>query len=202
MASLKRNIKRIICIILLVVFSPFILLYLLIKTVTKRARKRTWKKKGLSGKQLLLASTMEDIDKMENFELMDYFKYLFFYDGYNTKSLSNSGKSAQYLLSRNGEEYLLRFSIVKNHKDQKVISELMDEKQARNIEKAIFITNREIDKSIKNDYFEKMIRILDRTELETFATRVVEKIKSNTSNIDMDGKNMSEMLDIMYPNRI
>ena len=202
MSNISRNIKRVFCIVLLVIFSPFILLYLLIRGITKSMRKKTWKKKGLSGKQIVVSSTIDDVEKMEDFELLDYFKFLFFFDGYNTKLLSNKNKSAQYLLTRGGEQYLLRFSIGKKHNDQKTINELILEKQSRKIEKAIFITNRDVDKSIKNHYFGKMVKILDRSELKKFSERIVEKVKVSTVDNHIEGKNISEMLDIMYPNRI
>ena len=202
MSKFKRNIKRVFCIILLVIFSPAILLYLIIRGITKSMRKRTWKKKGLSGKQLVLATDINIIDKMEDFEAFDYFKYLFFFDGYSVKNLTTNKKHAQFLLLKNGEEILLKYIIYKGKMSLSDIKSLKLQKENKGYKKALFICNMCVTDMIKEEYFKENIKILDRSELITFYERVKRNLKINTSTQEVSGKTMKQMLDEMYPNSI
>lgn len=202
MGKVKKNVKRIFCIILLVIFLPIILVYLLVKKITYNARLKQWKKKGLSGKDLVLLTDIDYIDKMQDFEAKDFFKYLFFFDGFNVKNLKSKKNNPQFFITKNNEEYLVLFSNNKNKSYKSELNILVDYKNGNNYSKALYVTNKTIDTMIKESYIAKSVKILDREELTGYLTKVQTQIKQSSSYTSIETKSISEQLDEMYPNRI
>lgn len=202
MGKVKRNIKRIICLILLLVFSPIILIYLIVKSITKSARKRVWKKSGISSRQLILGTDITIIDKMEDFEADDYFKYLFFYDGFNSKLLKGKRKP-NFLLFKNNETYSLKYNIDKNQSLKQDIKILSEYSKKNNIKHSFYVTNRSIDNKIYDEYISQGIKIVDREDLITLYTRTIARLKmDNVHSDNLSTKPILEQLDDMYPSRI
>ena len=202
MSKAKRTLKRIFCIILLVIFSPFLFVYWIVKSITNKARKKMWKSNGLSGSKLVLLTDIDYLEKMSNFEADDYFKYLFFYDGYDVKMLINKKNKPQMILTRNNENFLLKYQLNQTKSTRTEVERLKQEKKTKKIDKAIYITTKHVDGSIKAEYFSQNIKILDRDEFINFYSRVQKNIKNNISSTQLSDKTMTEQLHEMYPNHI
>ena len=110
MSKARKTAKKIFCVILLIVFSPFVLLYFLVRFFSKRARFNTYQKNKPSGRVLILSTNFDDIFKMEDFELADLFKYLYFYQGYMVKKFEGQGFATCLKLKKQGKEFLLEYS--------------------------------------------------------------------------------------------
>lgn len=199
MGKVKRNIKRVICLILLLVFSPFILIYLLIKNITKASRKRLWKKSGISSRQLILGTDISIIDKMEDFEADDYFKYLFFYEGFMSKLLKKS--IPNFLLTKNNEKYTLKYNLDKKQSIKKDIQNLYSYNQKNNIKHGFYVTNKSINNEEYSSYLKNGIKVIDRESLIELYTSISDKLKLDNSSVDTT-KTIIEQLNDMYPSRI
>lgn len=202
MNKVKRSIKRIICLILLIVFSPVILLYLLISSIVKCARKKQWKKNGLTGMNLVLMTDIDFIDKMQDFEAYDFFKYLFFFDGFNVKYLKTRKSYPQFYITKNTEEYLVMYNVQSSSSIKNDLTKLEEYKTNNDIKRAIYVTNKSIKADKKQEYLLKSIKIIDRNELIEYITKVQNKLKESTPTAININKSINEQIDEMYPNRI
>lgn len=202
MNKVKRSIKRIICLILLIVFSPVILLYLLISSIVKYARKKQWKKNGLTGMNLVLMTDIDFIDKMQDFEAYDFFKYLFFFDGFNVKYLKTRKSYPQFYITKNTEEYLVMYNLQSSSSIKNDLTKLEEYKNNNNIKRAIYVTNKSIKADKKQEYLLKSIKIIDRNELIEYISKVQNKLKESTPTAININKSINEQIDEMYPNRI
>lgn len=202
MNKVKRSIKRIICLILLIVFSPVILLYLLISSIVKYARKKQWKKNGLTGMNLALMTDIDFIDKMQDFEAYDFFKYLFFFDGFNVKYLKTRKSYPQFYITKNTEEYLVMYNVQSSSSIKNDLTKLEEYKTNNDIKRAIYVTNKSIKADKKQEYLLKSIKIIDRNELIEYISKVQNKLKESTPTAININKSINEQIDEMYPNRI
>jgi len=202
MGKIKRNIKRIFCIILLIVFSPIILIYLMVKGITKATRKRVWKKAGLNSRQLVLGTDITIIDKMEDFEADDYFKYLFFYDGFNAKKIYGKNRP-NFILNKNNQLYTMKYNISKTQTIRQDVKILYGYNQKKQIQHGFYVTNKPVENSLYNEAMKLGIKIVDRDDLISLYTKTIARLKDGDNiSQNYDAKPLSEQIDEMYPNRI
>lgn len=202
MSRAKNIIKKIFFIVMFIIFSPIILIYYIAKKIAYNSRKKMWKKNGLTGRKLIIATDIDVIDNMEDFEAEDYFKYLFFYQGYTVKSNKKAKKCSQFLINKNNTDSLLKYAIYKKNINKNDLECLNSEKIIKDNNTAIFVTNLDVLSEIHEEYKKLNIEIIDRPRLIGLYNSTIEKLELNNISTNVSDKPINELLDEMYPNSI
>ena len=107
--------------ILIVILSPVILVWWIVRVFTKRTR-------------------VEDLSKMEDFELSDFFKYLYFYQGFNVKDVSMNKNEVNMRLSKGEISAVLKYNTLKHISHLKNIDIIIESMKKNNIPNGVYIT--------------------------------------------------------------
>ena len=201
MAKKKNAFKRILFIILFVVLLPVVLVALIVRAVSKKARHNLYLKNSVSGRKLIMSTNLDMLEKMETFEIDDFFKYLFFYQGFSTKKID--GLKNCLMLEKNERLFLMMYETRKNASHEKNVSLLFDEKTKKNIETGIYVTNAFIGDQFRQQSKNQNIDIIDNPSLEVLVGNVKRDLQLGIGSFGNDSdKSVDELLSEMYPNNI
>ncbi|MBQ9790090.1 MAG: hypothetical protein IJW24_00660 [Clostridia bacterium] len=186
---------------LFVVLLPIILVLLIIKAISKKSRQKLYFKNKISGRKLVMTTTVDTLDKMEDFELGDFFKYLFFYQGFSTKKLDTIKNCL--VLEKNNRLFLMMHSKSKQSKHEKLVSKLAEAMAQNNIQTGIYVTSANIGEQFKIQQKTNGIDIIDRPALALLIQNVSKELQNGSFVFDQDSdKPVDELLEKMYPNSI
>jgi len=192
--------KRLIFFILFIVLLPIIILYSIIKFIVKKVKKAKWERAGKRGKLLLLQSDISNIDIMEGYEFEEYLKTLFFYVGY---SVTGTAQSKDYgadliLTSDKGEKIIVQAKRYSKKVGVKSVQEAYGAIKHYNATDAIVVTNSHFSNEAEILAKENNIRLIDREELIEIYTYVKNKLKIETKESELVGKE-DKSLEDKYP---
>lgn len=183
----KNNAKRgfliflkVICWIFVIVLSPIILLYFIIRGIVKLSKKRKWEKEGKHGKMLLLSSDISDIDLMEGYVFEEYLKTLLFYDGYEVQ-LTNKSRDygADLIISKDGTRIAVQAKRYNKPVGVKCVQEVLAALSHYKCDEAMVITSSKFTEPCEQLAKENGVRLMDRDELIDLYKKVNQKLKIN-----------------------
>ncbi len=190
--------KRIVFILLFIFLLPIMLIGLILKPLIKKKRKNI-KKIGLQGKELLLKSTIEDVDKMSNFELEYFLKKLFFYDGYSVSEIDYKIDNL-FFVNRYNNDYVVVFKKVKKELKSKQLIKLLKVIYKQKNHQAIIVTNGNVSQTLKDSLSSK-IMLKDRLDLIEMMSMVKTKLELTTKQEELVDKFDRNIQD-KFPNMI
>ena len=203
MSKSKKTIKRFMFILLFVIFLPVVLIYIIVKSIAKKSRYNTWRKSGLTGRRLVLSAGINELDNLEDFELKEYIKYLFFYDGYLVKDTPISKNGAHFFLNNGNDKALLKIANLSKKSLKMQLEYLNFEKTKHGINYGVIVTTKEVDSSIIEISKASNVQFIPRSLLSQMITRVQKRLKLDEGYVTTQGDiSISELIDEMYPNKI
>lgn len=182
---------RLFKIILLIILSPAILLFNIIRWIVKSAKKRKWEKEGKRGIILLLSSTIDNIDIMEGYEFENYLKTLFFYAGFGAEVTQ---KSKDYgadiiLTDENHEKIVVQAKRYNKTVGVKSVQEVIGAKNHYKASEGMVVTNSTFSFEAETLARENNIRLVDRKELIEMAKRVQDLLQIKAKESTLVGDN-------------
>ena len=194
----KSFFRRIVFILLFIFLLPVMLIGYFIKLLFKNNDKKVIKR-SLQGKELLLNSTIEDVDKMSNLELEYYFKKLFFYDGYYILEIDYK-KDNLFFVSRYNIDYVVVFKKVNKELSSRNLIKLLKIIYSQKNSQAIIVTNGMVSQTLKDNLSSKII-VKDRNDLIEMISLVKTKLELTTKKEDLIDKFDKSILD-KFPHMI
>lgn len=200
----KNNIlKRIFFIVLFVVLLPVVLIVLLFRAISLKIRYNLYKKNRLSGRVLIMSTSIDDLEHMLDFELIDFFKYFNFYRGYHTSETQVSGRAYNLKLNIGTNLFLMKYAVSKkvNHKTN--LKRLSNSMEQMKIHNGIYITTQPISVDLVQLASARAIEVIDKSQLELKLAEVRNRIEKDAriNGYDIE-RPLHELIDEMYPNRI
>lgn len=175
-------VRRIISIILFIVLLPLILLYLLVRAITKRARYNLWKKEEINGKMLILSSDITKIDIMEGYEFENYLKTLFFYAGFDVEVTQKSRDyGADLILKRGSDTVVVQAKRYNKAVGIKAVQEILASAPHYMATEAWVITNSYFTDQAELLAKENRVRLIDREELIEMSKEICRKLSIDNS---------------------
>ena len=151
----------------------------------------------------MLSAGINELDNLEDFELKEYIKYLFFYDGYLVKDTPISKNGAHFLLNNGNDKALLKIANLSKKSLKMQLEYLNLEKTKHGINYGVIVTTKEVDSSIIEISKASNVQFIPRSLLSQMITRVQERLKLDEGYVTTQGdKSISELVDEMYPNKI
>ena len=192
--SAKRTLKRILFVILFILFIPLLILEGILFLIRKAAKKRKWKKQELDGHKLLMSSSITDIDLMDGYMFEDYLKVLLFYLGYKVIPTNKSHDFGADLIVKNSEDQTIVIQAKRYNKPvgPKAVQEVMTCKKHYKADEAWVISNNKYTNEAETLAKENQVRLIDRNELIEMYSEA-NKILENQSN---DGKLLYQKTDL------
>lgn len=177
--------------LLIIVFSPVILLFLIIKHMVKRSKFKKWEREGQRGKLLLLSSDISQIDIMEGYEFENYLKTLFFYDGYIT-SLTTKSKDygADIIMTdeQTKQKVVVQAKRYNKTVGAKAVQEIVGAIKHYQADYAMVVTNSHFSYQAETLAKENGVRLVDREELIEIYKRVKKKLQLSTTESELVNK--------------
>jgi len=177
----KKVALDILRIFLIIVLSPLLLLYIIIKTISRAVKKSKWEKEGKRGKVLLMKSSISDIDIMEGYEFEDFLKTLFFYAGFKAET---TPKSKDYgadliLTDESGEKIVVQAKRYNKTVGVKSVQEALAALSHYGAVEAYVVTNSHFSFEAETLAKDNKIRLIDREELIEMQKRVQKELEIN-----------------------
>jgi len=205
--KVKKNIilkilKKVVFIALFIVLLPFLLIFSIIKAFLKHKKQKKWEKTGLKGKALILKTSISDVDKMEHYELENYLKTLFFYDGYKVIEYDYK-KDDVFFANRYNNDYVILFKRTKKffkYKDFVLAKKRINKLNNGGNNFIIIVTNGVACETVKNSLSNNQ-SLVDRSVLTEMILTVQAKLGLVTKSEDLVDKFDLDIND-KFPNYI
>lgn len=183
----KNLLKKIICILLFIIFFPMIIITFLIKGIIKANQKAKWKKSGDIGKKLLINNDITKVDLMEGYEFEEYLRALFFYAGYDAKVTQKSKDfGADLILEKNDQVIVVQAKRYNKSVGAKSVQEIFSAKEHYKATDASVVTNSYFSPQAEQLAKELGVRLIDRDELIEMVKSVTEIIGEVEIDTDTD----------------
>ena len=194
--------KRCLFVLLLIISSPFLLVYFIIKKLSHSIKYKSWKNSGASSRELLFTVDANSILSLEDYEADEFVKSLFFYCGYKVKKLSNKINNSEYVITKDGLTYYLKNAFFESKTLNNVLNRINLKREDLKIQYAIVLSNKHIEPSQKDALRSEHIQILSIEDLKpliVIAQKEIRQIPDIGENI---GLSIDEAIDKMYPYKI
>lgn len=202
MNKFVKILKRCMFILLFIISFPFLLIYYVIKKLSHIIKYKSWKNNGTTARELLFTVDTNNMLSLEDYELDEYIKYLFFYCGYKVKKLSNKTNNTEYVISKDGMTYYLKNAFFDNKSLKNTIKSLNSKRNSLKIQYGIILSNKHIDPQqielLRNDYIQ-VLNLEGLKPLILIAQKEIRDIPELGENI---GLTINEAIDKMYPYKI
>ena len=159
---------------------PVFLVVFVIKKIIKHHKYKVWKRKGETGRKLILSTDITAIDLMEGYEFEEYLKCLFFYQDYEVQLTPKSRDYGADLILTKGEEIIVVQAKRYNKTvGSKCVAEIVGAKSHYGATDAYVITNSYFSAQAETLAKENGVRLIDRDELIEMSKEVCEKLSIN-----------------------
>ena len=179
--SKKPNVLiRILCWLLFIALLPVFLLSLIIKGIIKHHKYKEWKRKGETGRKLILSTDITAIDLMEGYEFEEYLKCLFFYQDYEVELTPKSRDyGADLILTKGDEVIVVQAKRYNKTVGSKCVAEIVGAKNHYNATDAYVVSNSYFSGQAETLAKENGVRLIDRDELIEMSKEVCDKLSIN-----------------------
>lgn len=198
-----KSFKFIIKLIFIIIFSPVILLYLIIRLIVKKVKRARWQKNSKRGKMLLMSSDISDIDIMEGYAFEEYLKTLFFYAGFKAETTPRSKDYGADLIltEEDGNKIVVQAKRYNKTVGIKSVQEIMGAISHYKANEGFVVTSSHFSPEAETLAKENGIRLIDREELIEMYKRVQDKLNINAKESSLISGGSSD-LEQRYPHMI
>ena len=203
MAKQKNTFVKICFILLFIVLLPILCIYAIVKGIVSYRKKRAWEKEGKRGRELLLSSTITEVDIMEGYVFEEYIRTLFFYQGYQaTVTTKSKDYGADIVLHKDGITSIVQTKRYKGNVGSKSVAEIVGAMPHYKAQEAIVVTNTHFTPQAETLAREHGVRLIDREELIEWANTTKTEILGNKAVLDQSESYVSTTFDEKYKYRI
>lgn len=182
----KIKAKRVISIIIFIIFLPLIVLFYIIRQVLRLVHYVKWKNGVRSGKELLFNTDISKIDIMEGYEFENYLKTLFFYLGYDANTTARRGDfGADLILKKDGKVIVLQAKRYSKTVGSKCVAEVASAVRHYKAHEGWVITNSRFTDQTETMAKENDVRLIDRDELIALITECLTILRQRPALSDM-----------------
>lgn len=172
--------------IVLLILTPFIILFYIFKAIKKKAKYKKWEKEGKRGKILLMQSDISDIDIMEGYEFENYLATLFFYEGFSVDTTPKSKDyGADLVLIDKDEKIVVQAKRYNKKLGVKCVQEVVSAIKHYKATNGMVVTNSHFTNAAETLAKDNNIRLVDREELIEIYTVVQKKLNMEVKKGDL-----------------